>query len=383
MPANERYARQRLIPWWDQARLSRARVLVAGAGALGNEVLKNLALLGVGHLVVIDNDRIEPSNLSRAVLFTEADLGRPKVEAAAGALADLNPEVQVSFIDGDIFYDLGLGWLRHADLAIGCLDNLAARSQLGLGCALAGIPHLDGAMWSLGGEVRWFMAGDGPCFDCTLSADDRARAHQRHSCTGFRDLEGEAVEVAPTLATTAAVIGGLLAQEAAKFLCGQPVGGGQAIVYNGQALSMHRATLARDPDCLSSHTAYEAVRELPFRAAELTPLRLLAMAGEEMPGDVGGEASLELGRDFLVSLDCPRCGFSEGVESLLSRVSEGERICPRCGAVRDARVVRTLRAGESGAERCLAELGVPAAEVLAVRAGDQLRFYELSADVLF
>jgi len=61
----DRYGRLRLIPWWRQERLAEARVLVVGAGALGNEVLKNLALLGVGTVVVIDLDAVEPSNLSR------------------------------------------------------------------------------------------------------------------------------------------------------------------------------------------------------------------------------------------------------------------------------------------------------------------------------
>src|SRR5262245_48450748 len=76
---SDRYARQQLIEWWDQERLRNARVLVAGAGALGNEVSKNLALLGVGHLLLVDADRVEHSNLSRTVLFQDHDVGRSKV----------------------------------------------------------------------------------------------------------------------------------------------------------------------------------------------------------------------------------------------------------------------------------------------------------------
>ena len=65
----DRYSRFRLIAWWDQEKLARSRFLVVGAGALGNEVLKNLALLGVGYIHVVDFDRIEESNLTRSVLF--------------------------------------------------------------------------------------------------------------------------------------------------------------------------------------------------------------------------------------------------------------------------------------------------------------------------
>ncbi len=80
---DDRYGRLRLIPWWRQERLASARVLVVGAGALGNEVLKNLALLGVGTVYLIDLDVVEPSNLSRSVLFRAEDGGRGKAEVAA------------------------------------------------------------------------------------------------------------------------------------------------------------------------------------------------------------------------------------------------------------------------------------------------------------
>ena len=91
----DRYGRLRLIPWWRQERLAAARVLVVGAGALGNEVLKNLALLGVGTVYVIDLDDVEPSNLSRSVLFRAEDGGRPKAEVAAQRAGEINPEVDV------------------------------------------------------------------------------------------------------------------------------------------------------------------------------------------------------------------------------------------------------------------------------------------------
>ncbi len=74
--AEGRYHRQSLIAWWDQDLVGNAKILVVGAGALGNEVLKSLALLGVGHVVVYDMDRIEESNLNRSVLFRTGDEGR-------------------------------------------------------------------------------------------------------------------------------------------------------------------------------------------------------------------------------------------------------------------------------------------------------------------
>jgi molybdopterin/thiamine biosynthesis adenylyltransferase len=82
--SEDRFARFRQIQWWDQGKLANARVLLIGAGAIGNEVIKNLALLGVGHVAIADMDRIEQSNLSRSVLFNASDDGKHKATVAAG-----------------------------------------------------------------------------------------------------------------------------------------------------------------------------------------------------------------------------------------------------------------------------------------------------------
>src|SRR4051812_37233768 len=103
--AHRRYARQELIDWWNQERLDEAAVIVCGAGALGNEVLKNIALVGVSRLRVIDFDLVEPSNLARCALFRESDIGRPKAVAAAEAISQLNPDIVVEAIHGDLRFD--------------------------------------------------------------------------------------------------------------------------------------------------------------------------------------------------------------------------------------------------------------------------------------
>src|SRR4029453_3170863 len=124
---NEGFARVELIEWWDQAKLRNARVVAVGVGALGNEIVKNCALLGLGHLAIIDLDRVETSNLSRSVLFRPADAGRLKVEAAARAAREIYAEMEVSAIAGDVVHDVGLGLFRWADVVLGALDNREAR----------------------------------------------------------------------------------------------------------------------------------------------------------------------------------------------------------------------------------------------------------------
>lgn len=114
-----------LLSWFRRERVSEARVLVAGAGALGNEVIKDLALFGVGHIYVVDFDRIEVSNLTRSVLFREEDAfaHRYKAEVAAARAVEINPQIEVTPIVGNLFSEVGLGLYRSVDVIIGCLDS--------------------------------------------------------------------------------------------------------------------------------------------------------------------------------------------------------------------------------------------------------------------
>src|SRR5678816_3723708 len=103
----DRYGRLRLISWWRQEKLTAAKVLVVGAGALGNEVLKNLALLGVGQVYIIDYDTIESTNLTRSVLYRQSDAGKSKAERAAAAVKAINPEGRVHAVNGNVITDRG------------------------------------------------------------------------------------------------------------------------------------------------------------------------------------------------------------------------------------------------------------------------------------
>src|SRR5258707_1318465 len=119
----DRYSRFRLIPWWDQNKLRSAKVLVIGAGALGNEILKNLALLGFERIVIVDLDRIEESNLSRTILFRGNDVGSYKAEVAARSVTGLAPKAKVKSIVANVVQHCGLGLFAWSDVVLAGLDN--------------------------------------------------------------------------------------------------------------------------------------------------------------------------------------------------------------------------------------------------------------------
>ena len=137
MSPDDRYHRQRLLPELDQARIAAATVLVLGAGALGNHLLMQLALAGVGRLLVVDFDHIEGTNLHRMPLFRARDVGAPKAEVCLRALSELAPDARVEAICEDFRFGVGLGRFRRADVVAGCLDSVQARVAAARACALA------------------------------------------------------------------------------------------------------------------------------------------------------------------------------------------------------------------------------------------------------
>lgn len=147
------------------------------------DAIKNLALLGAGHVVVADMDRIETSNFCRSVLFREGDEGQYKATAAARRAMEIYPGAQVVPLNGDITTDLGLGYFRWAQVVVGAVDNREARVFINSACARVGRPWVDGGIEVLQGVVRGFAPPATACYECTMGETDWALLNQRRSCS--------------------------------------------------------------------------------------------------------------------------------------------------------------------------------------------------------
>ncbi|MFT3973467.1 MAG: HesA/MoeB/ThiF family protein [Amaricoccus sp.] len=157
-----RYARQIVLPEVGaagQERLRAAHALVVGAGGLGVPVLTYLAGAGVGRITVVDPDRVERGNLHRQTIYGEASLGRPKAEAAAAVLADLNPEVAVTPLVARLDPGNADGLVAGADVVLDCADSFAASYMLSDTCLAAGRPFLTASALGLGGYAGGFCGG--------------------------------------------------------------------------------------------------------------------------------------------------------------------------------------------------------------------------------
>lgn len=133
----DRYSRHALIDWFSQEQVSALRVAVIGAGAVGNEVVKNLALLGAGEIHVCDLDKIENHNLTRSVLFREADIGRYKSIVAAEAAMTMDPNIRCMSYVGDFWDNMTIEMASSLDVVFCCVDNFEARVKLNTLCFLA------------------------------------------------------------------------------------------------------------------------------------------------------------------------------------------------------------------------------------------------------
>ncbi len=166
---NDRYIRQLILPEIGeegQRRLSRARALVAGCGALGTNIAELLIRAGVGEITLVDHDRVELSNLQRQAMMTEADVGQPKAEAVGRALLAVNSESQVNYkvirIDANNVEPL----IEGNHVVLDGLDNLASRYLLNDACVKHGIPWIFATVAASYGMMMPILPGRGPCLRC-------------------------------------------------------------------------------------------------------------------------------------------------------------------------------------------------------------------------
>ena len=364
-----------LISWWERKKVANAKVMVVGAGALGNEVVKNLALMGVGHIFIVDFDTIELANLSRSILFRESDSGRKKAEVAAARAKEINPNVHVQYFHGDITTALGLGVFRRMDVIIGCLDNREARLAVNRFSYWINKPWVDGAIQEFLGLARVFVPGEGACFECTLTEQARRDLSIRYSCP-LLARENILLGKVPTTPTIASIIAGIQSQEALKIIHDKPIKPGKVLHFNGMTNEVHTTSYTPVEDC-ESHWTYGDIIELPLRVDTTTLDDMLQIAHR----DLGPDAVIELNQELVLALNCPQCGTHEDILRPISEVGFNRAHCSVCGLLREVEMTHAIHGDENFLSRTLASIGVPPLHILRAYNTEEYRFYELTGDL--
>ena len=373
--AEDRFSRFRLIGWWDQEKIRSARVLVIGAGALGNEMLKNLALLGFANIVVVDMDVIDATNLSRSILYRSTDVGKRKVDVAAEATRNIFPEARVHPINANVVYGLGLGLFGWADVVLAGLDNREARLWINRACWKMNRPWIDGAIEGINGVARAFLPGTPPCYECTLGETDWEILNRRMSCNLLlleNDTEGK-VATTPTISS---VIAGLQVQEAVKLLHGLPVLAGKGFIFEGLNHTSYRVEYTENADCMS-HYSFAEIVSLPNASQEMTLAQLYERAQHDLNSK---NVILEFSRDVIHKLSCPGCGAEEELFSAVGKVTYAQGRCTADGQMRAVITVHSYSGTESYGNRTLDHLGLPLFDVFSARSNEREIAYLMAGD---
>jgi len=322
-----RYDRLKLIDWWDQSKLATSKILVVGAGALGNEVIKNLALLGIGNITIVDFDTVSVSNLTRSVLFREVDVGLPKAEVACQRALEINPEINIQAIHGDLEFDIGIGDICEHDVIIGCLDSVNARWAINQLAYRGSIPWINGGIGVGEGEVSFFdPKADTACYSCSISDSMWKRRNQRFSCQGMRrDVPEGAV---PTTSTMASIVGAVQVHQALLILHRKAglLQSGEKIFLSLNPWTAFKVEIQRQEECSTHDMSLKPLLSIQYDSDSYVVSILNELENSGFP-----QPKIHLRNDLITLIECPECEYKEKPNVPLRQYSETNLTCPNCG----------------------------------------------------
>ncbi len=236
-----RYSRHLIMPEVGvegQKKLKAARVLAIGAGGLGSPLSVYLAAAGVGTIGLVDHDVVDDSNLQRQILYGVSDVGRPKLEAAARRLTDINPNVKVVPYETRLTSENALEIFRDYDIVADGTDNFPTRYLVNDACVLTGKPNVYASIFRFEGQASVFWAKKGPCYRCLYSEPPPPGLVP--SCA-----EGGVLGILPGL------LGIIQATETVKLVLqsGDPLIG-RLLLVDALSMSFRELKLRKNPDCV-------------------------------------------------------------------------------------------------------------------------------------
>ena len=325
------------------------------------------------------------------MLFREQDAFEHafKSEVVAKRAREINPQIQVEAIVGDLFSDVGFGIYRRADVVIGCLDSRLARYQLNRLCMRAGKSWVDGSIENLTGVVRVYAPGVS-CYECGLSREEFNHIMLRTGCADVVRTQTSAGRVATT-PVSASVIGAIQVQEAMKIIHQneeQPAPfktlAGKMLRYEGMSCSVNTYNFSSWKQTCPAHERWDSVQECPRLSASLTLPQALDVLKQEL-GVEAVEINMRNNKfvDVIIS-DRPEKEFRVMVpESRLDEVIKGDREMRQLSyrTLFHKHFFENLDADFPYPDLTLRQLGIPPLDVLQVTTSKGQFFVELTGDL--
>lgn len=369
------------VPGWDPQKIKDAKVMVVGAGALGNEVVKNLTLLNVGHLVIIDFDVVEYNNLAKSVLFRKEDKGAKKAHAMAKNLKVINDEVKTLPLVADISTDVGLGVFRRVDVILGCLDNRLARLYINQHAFKVGKTWVDGALENMAGTFSVYTPNVS-CYECGLSETARDNITFRMGCPDIARRNANVGSIATT-PVSSSIIGAFQVQEALKIIFGntQSSMAGESFVYDGMNnfFLKYKGSNLR-PDC-DSHIFFDEIIEAKGLSHEHTVGQLLDWLEKHFGTK---DLLVRLDEEVVLQAVCTKSGQVCNTAIYKNHLFEAPEVLavkrqPDEGLYVE-QSTNALDRSFPYPDRRLKDIGIPFLEILKVEVNNDVQFVELSGD---
>ncbi|WP_257265897.1 molybdopterin-synthase adenylyltransferase MoeB [Endozoicomonas sp. ONNA2] len=235
-----RYSRQIMLPQIDiegQERLLSSRVLILGLGGLGSLAAQYLAAAGVGHMVLVDPDTVDITNLHRQLLYCAKDQGAAKVSAAQARLSAVNDSIQIETVHGCLAGEDLSEQVRKATVVLDCTDNFTSRFAINVACVRSSVPLVSGAAIRLDGQLTVYdrRQPDAPCYRCLYDE----QSNENLSCS-------ESGVLGPVVG----MIGTMQALETIKLITG--AGNtlhGRLMIFDAMTMEWQTMLLQADPEC--------------------------------------------------------------------------------------------------------------------------------------
>lgn len=326
------------------------RILVAGVGAGGNEVLKDLVLMGFGHLTIVDFDHVEDSNLSRTTLFRKEDIGKSKALVAAERLKEmaLHDNPKIVGLHGNLITDFGKSLFLEHDIVICCVDTQKARAYINDMCVLTKTPFFEMGFQNYDVEISFFAPEgtmtqrDGTVIDSLPPSDGYFPKmngtfpvclresigfgyfdEKRNSCSGFKVKDTNLIKI-PTIQVSAAMAGVLIAMELVKYLDGKDTLKNKMLYFFGRTYETMICNFTRNAKCTIHDEVFDLITQDVKKGDTLREI-LTAMQNE-----YGGRVILTLPDDFIISGKCHICGKEIKINKRAKDIWDEERWCDDC-----------------------------------------------------
>jgi len=322
--SGDRYLRHSLIDWFSQEHIKSSRVAVVGAGAVGNEVIKNLALLGVGNIDIYDFDSIEIHNLTRSVLFRETDLNQNKADVARDRARDLDNSLNINSFHGDVWETLKISKLVNYNCIISCVDNFEARLKLNTLCQLYNIDFVNTGIDSRYVSIEVFpfgVANEIACYECNLPNSVYDKIQDRYSCGWLKRASYHEKKI-PTTIITSSIAGSIATSCALRLGNTNTANRSFKILYDTINNTMSKTDYIKSSDCI--------ICNIPNNKVFLKSDKSVVNSLGEITID--NDLSIMTSDQIIVKAVCNICNkdFNEYTYQNTRKISDSIMICDTC-----------------------------------------------------